>query len=77
MDDDVLRTARPADVEQLLVLWAVAAENDSRPTDSASDAEALPARDPDACLVVEREGRIVGTVIAGWDGWRAPTPDAS
>ncbi len=24
-----------------------------------------------ALLVAEQDGRIVGTVIAGWDGWRA------
>ena len=25
---------------------------------------------PDALIVAEADGRIVGTVIAGWDGWR-------
>jgi ribosomal protein S18 acetylase RimI-like enzyme len=69
--NDVVRAAVPADVDALLALWEVAAENDSRPIDTASAVEALLERDPDACLVVERDGRIVGTVIAGWDGWRA------
>jgi ribosomal protein S18 acetylase RimI-like enzyme len=27
-------------------------------------------RDPGALLVAETSGRIVGTVIAAWDGWR-------
>jgi ribosomal protein S18 acetylase RimI-like enzyme len=27
-------------------------------------------RDPDALLVAELDGRIVGVLVAGWDGWR-------
>jgi ribosomal protein S18 acetylase RimI-like enzyme len=27
-------------------------------------------RDPDAVIVAEHEGELVGSVIAGWDGWR-------
>lgn len=26
--------------------------------------------DQDALLVAARDGRIIGTLIAGWDGWR-------
>ncbi|MFT4083129.1 MAG: GNAT family N-acetyltransferase [Nocardioides sp.] len=66
-----LRTARPADVPALIALWEVAAENDSRPTDRPEMVERLLTRDADACLVAEDEGAIVGSVIAGWDGWRA------
>jgi ribosomal protein S18 acetylase RimI-like enzyme len=68
---DVVRTAVAEDVAGLLALWAVAAENEARPADSESAVRALLARDPDACLVAELDGRIVGSVIAGWDGWRA------
>ncbi|MER6972437.1 GNAT family N-acetyltransferase [Nocardioides sp. NPDC000445] len=67
-----LRPAVVADVPSLLELWEVAAENDSRPTDSAVKVETLIARDPEACTVaVTEEGRIVGSLISGWDGWRA------
>lgn len=67
-----LRPAAVADVPALLELWEVAAENDSRPADSAAKVEALIARDPDACTVaVTPEGRVVGSLISGWDGWRA------
>ncbi len=67
-----LRPAAVADVPALLELWEVAAENDARPTDSAAKVEALIARDPDACTVaVTTEGRLVGSLISGWDGWRA------
>jgi len=52
-------------------LWDVAAENSRRPADSALAVETLLARDADACLVAESGDRIVGSVIAGWDGWRA------
>lgn len=50
----------------------MAAENDARPTDSGDKIETLIARDPDACTVaVTADGRIVGSLISGWDGWRA------
>ena len=63
--------ATAGDVPELLALWAVAAENDSRPADTGQAVLALLGRDPGACLVARRDGRIVGTLIAGWDGWRA------
>lgn len=67
-----LRAATPLDVPALMGLWEVAAENDARPTDSAEKIETLIARDPDACTVAATvDGRIVGSLISGWDGWRA------
>jgi ribosomal protein S18 acetylase RimI-like enzyme len=67
-----LRPAAVADVPVLIGLWEVAAENDSRPADSPAKVEALIARDPDACTVaVTAEGRLVGSLVSGWDGWRA------
>ena len=67
-----LRPAGLPDVPALIGLWEVAAENDSRPADSPAKVEALIARDPDACTVaVTAEGRVVGSLISGWDGWRA------
>jgi len=69
--DALLRSATRSDVEALLALWEVAAENDARPVDTRAAVDRLLERDPQACLIVEQDGRIVGTVIAGWDGWRA------
>jgi ribosomal protein S18 acetylase RimI-like enzyme len=66
-----LGTAAPGDVTALLALWAIAAENDSRPSDTAQAVLTLIERDPGACLVARHGDRIVGTLIAGWDGWRA------
>jgi len=70
-EDVVLGIATPGDVPELLALWAVAAENDGRPSDTAQAVFTLLERDPEACLVVRQGDRIVGTLIAGWDGWRA------
>jgi ribosomal protein S18 acetylase RimI-like enzyme len=66
-----LRAVTRDDVPVLLALWEVAAENNSRPADSAEKVETLLVRDPDACIVAEMDGRVVGSIIAGWDGWRA------
>ena len=64
------RSAEQAEVPALLEFWAEAGENDSRPADSEDAVEALLLRDPDALIVAVADGRIVGTVIAGFDGWR-------
>ncbi len=39
-------------------------------TDTESALHKLVDHDPGALMVAERSDRIVGTVIAGWDGWR-------
>jgi ribosomal protein S18 acetylase RimI-like enzyme len=52
----------------VLAFWAAAAEPTS--TDSAEALAGLVRRDPGALIVAEADGRIVGSVIAGWDGWR-------
>ena len=66
-----IRRADVEDVPALQAFWAVAGENASRPGDDAALVENLLRRDADAILVAEVDGEIVGTVIAGWDGWRA------
>lgn len=72
VDGDVeYRHVRPDETADLLAFWAAAAENAARPQDSADAVDALLARDPPAVVVAQRDGAIVGTVIAGWDGWRA------
>lgn len=71
MEPASLRAASPEDVESLIAFWAVAGENDARPADSDRATHQLLQRDPEAIIVAERRGRLVGTVIAGWDGWRA------
>lgn len=66
------RPATDDDIPAILAFWTEAAENDSRPTDSADAVRRQLERDPAALVLVEDDsGRVVGTVIAGWDGWRA------
>jgi ribosomal protein S18 acetylase RimI-like enzyme len=68
-----IRAAHPDDdTQQVLDLWRAAAENHGRPTDD--DAHLLGGLlrlDPDALLLAEIDGALIGSVIAGWDGWRA------
>lgn len=66
-----LRSAHLADVPALLSLWEDAAENDSGPIDTAEKLEAVLRRDQNSCILAEQDSRIVGSIIAGWDGWRA------
>lgn len=70
MTDLVLRAAGSRELPAVLSLWATAAENASRPPDTLAALAALHLRDPDALIVAAEGERIVGTIIAGWDGWR-------
>ena len=65
-----LRTGAAADVDGLLELWAEAAENTDWAPDTREAVTALFGRDPDAVIVAEHDAELVGSVIAGWDGWR-------
>ncbi len=68
--DLALRPARIGDVSSVLELWATAAENAARPADSPQLIQALIERDPAAlCLAYWGQG-LIGSIIAGWDGWR-------
>jgi ribosomal protein S18 acetylase RimI-like enzyme len=64
-----LRNGRPDDVEAVLALWR-RAEASRSSTESAADVRGLLERDPDALLLAEGDGAIVGSLIVGWDGWR-------
>ncbi|NEB75343.1 GNAT family N-acetyltransferase [Streptomyces sp. SID14478] len=64
-----IRSASPADLDAVLAFWKTAAEGTSISDDRAG-VERLVARDPDALLLAERDAELVGTVIAGFDGWR-------
>jgi len=65
-----LRTASAADVLNVLAFWQTSAEGAHRPPDSQAAVLRLLDRDPNALILAEEGGRIVGSVIAGWDGWR-------
>jgi len=65
-----MRAAELNDSTDILALWAEAAENTGRPNDSQDAIESLIERDPGALIVAVLAGQIVGSAIAGWDGWR-------
>ncbi|MFF3448178.1 GNAT family N-acetyltransferase [Streptomyces sp. NPDC002667] len=69
MTDVRVRAARPEDLDAVLAFWKAAAEGTSI-SDDRGGVEGLVARDPGALLLAERDGELVGTVIAGFDGWR-------
>ena len=66
-----IRSADAGDLGAVLDFWQVAAENENRPADTHAAIAALHLRDPDALLLAVDGDEIVGTVIAGWDGWRS------
>ena len=66
-----LRPALLEDVDSILAFWDAFAENHARPLDSEEALHTLLGRDPGAVLLAYDATTLVGTVIAGWDGWRA------
>jgi ribosomal protein S18 acetylase RimI-like enzyme len=63
-----IREARSGDVDAVLAVWALARSAEaSTPDDAPAVERALAHR---ALLVAEVDGAVVGTLIAGWDGWR-------
>jgi ribosomal protein S18 acetylase RimI-like enzyme len=63
-----IRPGAQDDIPAVLALWREAAAPTS--TDTAEAMTGLLGRDPGALIVAEESGRIVGSVIAAWDGWR-------
>ncbi|MDX5562592.1 GNAT family N-acetyltransferase [Streptomyces sp. ID05-04B] len=81
MSDLRIRAATPEDLDAVLAFWKTAAEGTSI-SDDRSGVERLVARDPQALILAEQDVEecaeqvgapgveLVGTVIAGFDGWR-------
>ena len=79
--DPVLRPYRPGDREALMSLWSVCEL--TRPWNNPSrDIERKLARDAENLLVLEQQGRLIGSVMVGYEGHRgwinylAVLPDA-
>jgi ribosomal protein S18 acetylase RimI-like enzyme len=70
MVDLSIRAAQAHELPAILEFWHFAAENENRPADTTGALAALHLRDSDALLVAVDGMDIVGTIIAGWDGWR-------
>ncbi|GAA3502472.1 GNAT family N-acetyltransferase [Streptomyces albogriseolus] len=64
-----IRTAGPDDLDAVLAFWKTSAEGTSI-SDDRDGVARLVARDPGALILAGRDGELVGTVIAGFDGWR-------
>jgi ribosomal protein S18 acetylase RimI-like enzyme len=65
----LVREARREDSPAVLDLWQ-RAEAIPSTTDSAEELERLVAEKRGLFLVAEADGRLVGSIIGGWDGWR-------
>jgi ribosomal protein S18 acetylase RimI-like enzyme len=65
-----LRPATVDDVPDVLAFWKVAAEDTNRVGDDGAAVLALIERDPGALVLAVDGGEIVGSLIAGFDGWR-------
>jgi ribosomal protein S18 acetylase RimI-like enzyme len=65
----VVRPGRRDEIAEVLALWREAGSVPSVSDDTAS-LERLLDTSGDALLVAKVGGRLAGTIIAGWDGWR-------
>lgn len=66
-----LATNEPREIAEILDFWVSNAENGSRPTDTADAIRALVEKDPEALILAVDNDEIVGTIVAGWNGWRS------
>ena len=65
-----LRRGTSDDFDAVLAFWTAATTVESA-TDDVDGLTTLLAQSPDALILAIDGGEIVGTVIAGFDGWRA------
>jgi ribosomal protein S18 acetylase RimI-like enzyme len=66
----MVRDCRQEDVVSVLGLWARERSSHASALDRPEDVERLIDDSPAALLVAERDGEVVGALIAAWDGWR-------
>ncbi len=66
----IIRDATAGDIEAILALWHSIDRHTGLP-DKPEYLQQFLDFSPDLFLVAESDGVIVGTVIGGWDGWRA------
>lgn len=70
MSEYTIREARPEDFDTIIGMWESIDRHTSLP-DRREYLQTFHDFSPDLFLVAEAKGEIVGTVIGGWDGWRA------
>jgi ribosomal protein S18 acetylase RimI-like enzyme len=64
-----LRAGTRADVEAVLTFWLDATAEPST-TDDAAGLEGLLERSPGALILAVDGDAVIGSIVAGWDGWR-------
>jgi ribosomal protein S18 acetylase RimI-like enzyme len=64
-----LRPCRPEDVDAVLALWQ-RAEAVPRPTDRPDALHRRLERDRELFILAWDGGRLIGSLMGGWDGWR-------
>ena len=70
MPDEIrLRNCRPDDLDEVLRLWTRSSAVPGS-TDTPNALRTRLERDPELFLLAVDDGRIVGSLIGGWDGWR-------
>lgn len=69
-EEIIVRRCRRPDLLAVLDLWAQARSQHASTPDRLDDVERLIDDSPAALFVAERNGEIVGALIAAWDGWR-------
>jgi ribosomal protein S18 acetylase RimI-like enzyme len=69
MKTTAIRSAVEGDAETILEFWREAEATPLR-TDSYEDLVNLIRSHRESVLVAYEQDRLVGTIIAGWDGWR-------
>lgn len=65
----IVRPCAADECERVLELWRRADAVPSA-TDTLDEVRRLVREHPGSVLLAEDEGALLGTVIAGWDGWR-------
>jgi ribosomal protein S18 acetylase RimI-like enzyme len=65
-----IRSAVAADIAAVLALWERARSGVASISDDERVIIQLLDTDAEALLVAERDGEVVGSLIAAWDGWR-------
>jgi ribosomal protein S18 acetylase RimI-like enzyme len=68
--DITVRRCTHDDLDAVLRLWSLARNQHASTPDRREDVESLVNGGPAALLVAEAAEEVVGTAIAGWDGWR-------
>jgi ribosomal protein S18 acetylase RimI-like enzyme len=69
-EEITVRRCQQEDAPAVLDLWGQARSEHASTADRPEDVERLITSSPAALLVAERDGEIIGALIAAWDGWR-------